>query len=636
MFPNYEGLLLLFPLIGVVINALFGHRLPRRAVGWIASGAVGLSFLVALIMLFSQLTTPAESAARNVTLFQWIAVGNFRIDVALLVDRLSVLMAVVVTGVSAIIHVYSIGYMAEDPRFSRYFTFLNLFVLSMLILVMGNNFLVMYVGWEAVGLCSYLLIGFWFERPAAADAGKKAFIVNRVGDFGFALGVMLIFATFGTLDFAAVYEKAPELLPVGGAVVTAITLLLFLGATGKSAQIPLYVWLPDAMEGPTPVSALIHAATMVTAGVYMVARNHVLFERSPAAMGIVATVGVVTAFMAATMALTESDLKRVLAYSTISQLGYMFLGVGVGAYAAGMFHLTTHAFFKALLFLGAGSVMHALAGELDIRKMGGLSRRLPTTYKTFLVGSLALAGFPLLSGFFSKDEILWRAWVDGSPLLWAIGLITAFMTALYTFRLVFMVFWGESRVDKKVAAHVHESPPVMTTPLVVLAILSLVAGLIGLPAGLSLLEPFLAPSVAAEAAAGHGHEAGGALEWILLLVSSLVALSGIGLAYYLYVSRPAVPKKIARQMSFVHKLLVNKYYVDEAYMEVVVKPARDLARFLGSAVDRGLIDGIVNGLGGLTAGAGSASAGLQAGLVRGYAFSILLGVVAILAYVVLS
>ena len=634
MFPNYVWLLLLFPLLGVIVNGLFGHRLPRRLVGWIACLAVGLSFLVALSLLWAHMIMPKELASETVTLYRWIGVGDFQVDVALLIDPLSVWMAVVVTGVSTLIHIYSLGYMADDARYSRYFTFLNLFVFSMLVLVMGNNFLVMYVGWEAVGLCSYLLIGFWFERPAAADAGKKAFLVNRVGDFGFALGIMLIFATFGTLNYSAVYAKAPQLLPIGGELVTVMTLLLFMGAVGKSAQIPLYVWLPDAMEGPTPVSALIHAATMVTAGVYMVARNHALFDLAPTTQGVVAAIGLATAFFAATMALTQYDMKRVLAYSTISQLGLMFVAAGVGAYGAAMFHLTTHAFFKALLFLGAGSVMHALSGELDIRKMGGLRRYLPTTFWTFLVGSLALAGVPPLSGFFSKDEILWRAWSDGGPILWLICLVTVFLTAFYIFRVVFMAFWGESRLDKKAAAHVHESPKVMTIPMIILAVLSAVAGLIGLPAGLSWLERFLEPSLVTEGVTRSASESG-SLEWVLMVVATLIALSGIALAYYLYVSRPALPKEMTKTLSPIYNLLVRKYYVDEAYMAVIVKPLRRLGGFLASTIDRGLIDGLVNGLAKGTAVAGSLAGSLQAGFVREYAFSILLGVAAILGYLVL-
>ena len=634
MFPNYEWLLLLFPLVGVILNGLFGHRLGRRLVAWIACLAVGLSFVVALSLLWAQAQLPAETEPVKATLYRWITVGDFTIDLTLLLDPLSVLMAVVVTGVSTVIHIYSVGYMADDKRYSRYFTFLNLFVFSMLVLVLGNNFLMMYVGWEAVGLCSYLLIGFWFERPAAADAGKKAFLVNRIGDFGFALGIMLVFATFGSLDFSAVFSQASALLPRGSELATTMALLLFMGAVGKSAQIPLYVWLPDAMEGPTPVSALIHAATMVTAGVYMVARNHVLFERAPGAMNVVMLIGLATAFFAATMALTQYDIKRVLAYSTISQLGYMFVAVGVGAYAAGMFHLTTHAFFKALLFLGAGSVMHALSGELDIRKMGGLREKLPTTYWTFVVGALALAGFPLFSGFFSKDEILWEAWLKAGPIVWVIGLGTAFLTAFYTFRLVFMAFWGKSRLDRRAVAHVHESPPVMTTPLVILAVFAGIAGFVGLPGGLSLIGRFLEPALTTPGV-HHVTPAGSTLEWILLVVSAVVSALGIYLAYHLYVVNPDLPKKLSAQFGWLYNLLVRKYYVDEAYMEVIVRPTREMGGFLASDVDRGLIDGIVNGVGRVTAGLAPVFGGMQAGLVREYAFSILIGAAAILAYLIL-
>lgn len=633
MFPNYEWLLLLFPLIGVFINGLFGHRLGRRAVAWIACLAIGLSFLVSLSLLWAQLQLPEDASATSATLFNWMSVGDFRIDLTLLIDPLSVLMAVVVTGVSTVIHIYSAGYMAEDRRYSRYFTFLNLFVFAMLILVLGNNFLMMYVGWEAVGLCSYLLIGFWFERPSAANAGKKAFLVNRVGDFGFALGIMLIFATFGTLDFSTVFANAPALLPRGSELATALTLLLLMGAVGKSAQIPLYVWLPDAMEGPTPVSALIHAATMVTAGVYMIARNHVLFERAPGTMHVIVAIGLATAFFAATMALVQNDMKRVLAYSTISQLGYMFVAVGVGAYAAGMFHLTTHAFFKALLFLGAGSVMHALSGELDIQKMGGLREKLPTTYLTFVVGSLALAGVPLFSGFFSKDEIMWNVWLEAGPLVWVIALFTAFLTAFYTFRLVFMAFWGKPR-DKKLFGHAHESSSIMTVPLVILAVFAAIAGFIGLPGGLSLIEKFLHPALVTPGvhriAAEHG-----VIEWVLLLISAVVALVGIYVAYYMYVLKPEIPKKLAKQWSSVYTLLVRKYYVDEAYTEVIVKPLKDIGGFLASTIDKGLIDGIVNGIGSVTTGLAPILGGMQAGLVREYAFSILIGAVAVLGYLIL-
>jgi len=496
--------------------------------------------------------------------------------------------------------------------------------------VMADNFLVMYVGWEGVGLCSYLLIGFWFERKSAADAGKKAFLVNRVGDFGFALAIMLIFATMGTLDFAAIFREAPLVMPVGSSLATAICLLLFMGATGKSAQIPLYVWLPDAMEGPTPVSALIHAATMVTAGVYMVARTHALFELSPVAMTVVAAVGVATAFFAATIALVQTDIKRLLAYSTISQLGYMFVGVGAGAYASGMFHLTTHAFFKALLFLGAGSVMHALAGELDLRKMGRLKERMPTTYWTFLVGAAALAGFPLLSGFFSKDEILWNAF-NRSWVIWLVGLLTAFLTAVYSFRAVFLAFWGQPR-DKKLHQHAHESPPVMTVPLIILAVLALIGGVIGLP-HLSGVEAFLEPVFEDSRVAVHS--AAGWLEWVLLGISALVAVGGTYTAYRFYVQRPQIPLTLAREYKWLYTMLCNKYYVDEFYMAVLVNPLRSLAGWLARFLDTVVIDGAVNGLARLVGLSGEEGRQLQTGYVATYALSMLIGVVIVLGYLLL-
>jgi NADH-quinone oxidoreductase subunit L len=617
---EFAWLILIFPLLGVLINAFFGRRLGKRAVSWVACAAVGLAFVMAVMILIAV----AGSEGEERVLFRWISAGAFQVDFALLLDPLSALMATVVTGVSFLIHIYSIGYMAEDRRYARYFTFLNLFVFAMLILVLANNFLVMYVGWEGVGLCSYLLIGFWFEKKSAADAGKKAFIVNRVGDFGFALGIMLIFTLFGTLQFRDVFGEAASVLAPGAA--TLVTLLLFIGAAGKSAQIPLYVWLPDAMEGPTPVSALIHAATMVTAGVYMIVRNHALFALSPTTMSLVAGIGAATAFFAATMALVETDLKRILAYSTISQLGYMFLAVGVGAYVAGMFHLTTHAFFKALLFLAAGSVMHALSGELNIFKMGGLKDKLKTTYLVFAAGAAALAGVPLFSGFFSKDEILWKTF-QVSPFLWFVGLLTAFMTAIYTFRALFVAFWGKSRLSKSVERHVHESPRIMTVPMMVLAALAVLGGYIGLP-HLSAIEGYLEPAV-------HGaeaHAAGGALEWVLLAVSAIVALGGIALAYYLYVLKPTVPAALTRRWGPIHTLLSRKYYIDELYMAVIVEPVRSLGRSIADTFDPKVVDGGVRGLAWLAELCGKGLGRLQTGLLRNYAFGILLGAVLLIGY----
>lgn len=633
MIHNTIRLILLFPLLGVLINGFFGRKLGKRVVGVVGPAAVGLAFLAACGMFLGVIQSPHAEVS---TLYSWITVGDFDVSLALRADPLSSLMTLVVSGVGFLIHVYSVGYMAEDERFTRFFTQLNLFAFSMLLLVLGNNFLVMFVGWELVGLCSYLLIGFWFEREAPADAGKKAFLVTRVGDFGFALGVMLIFATFGTLDFDRVFASAPESLPV--TIATAITLLLFAGAVGKSAQIPLYVWLPDAMEGPTPVSALIHAATMVTAGVYMVARTHVLFELAPLSMSVVAWIGVVTAFFAATMALVQNDLKRILAYSTISQLGYMFVGVGVGAYAAGIFHLTTHAFFKALLFLGAGSMMHALSGELNIQKMGGLKDKIRWTYWTFLVGALALSGFPLFSGFFSKDEILWKAYQNAGFGLWLVGIVTAFMTAFYSFRAVFVPFWGQMRLDKKIAHHVHESPRVMIMPLVVLAVLAFLGGYIGLPhfLGGSAVEGFLSPvfEEGAHAAEAGTHAPNVGLEVAFLGISVVVALAGIGLAYFMYVAKPPVPVALAKGLSPLYTLLANKYYVDELYMALVVNPLKGLAGWLAQSFDARGIDGLVNGIAAFFGWGGQATRKVQTGSVRNYALSILLGVVVLVGYFV--
>ena len=653
---DYVWLVLAFPLLGVIINAFFGRRLSRRAVSYVACGSVGLSFLTSLALFAALIQLPAESRLFEKAFFTWLAAGDFIVEATLRVDPLSTLMILVVSGIGFVIHVYSIGYMHGDPRYGRYFTYLNLFLLSMLLLVLANNFLLLYAGWELVGLCSYLLIGFWFERQAAANAGKKAFITTRIGDFGFALGVMLIFVTFGTLNYGQVFEAAPATLQLGGFTATAITLLLFMGAVGKSAQIPLYVWLPDAMEGPSPVSALIHAATMVTAGVYMVARTHVLFELAPLSMTLVAIIGAITAFFAATIALVQNDIKRVLAYSTISQLGYMVMAMGVGAYAAGMFHLTTHAFFKALLFLGAGSVMHGLAGELDMRKMGGLRDKMRTTYRTFLAGAAALAGVPLLSGFFSKDEILWRAF-NSSMILWLVGIVTAFLTSFYAFRAVFLAFWGQPR-ERELFEHAHESPPIMTRPLIILAVLAVVGGLIGLP-HLSAIEGFLEPVFASHETV-HAAEAGGILEWVLMALSAIVAIVAIVLAQYMYLVNPGLPGRLSKRYAPLYKLLSNKYYVDELYGFLFVRPFQGLAHFLDTVVDavvlhdllfvrpfQGLasfladvfelevIGGIVNGIAALVNGSSRILRRVQTGYVRNYALSILFGVVAIVAYLLL-
>ncbi|MDE3088552.1 MAG: NADH-quinone oxidoreductase subunit L [Chloroflexota bacterium] len=647
------------PLAGAAVNAIFSRRMPRWLISAIGVGAVGLSFLVALLEFFTVLSA-GEHGVFNVSLYSWIPVGDFKIDIAFLLDPLSALMLLVVTGVGFLIHVYSIGYMAEDESYGRFFTYLNLFVFSMLILVLGNNYLLMYVGWELVGLCSYLLISFWFMRPSAAAAGKKAFITTRIGDFGFGLGVILIFVTFGTLSFADVFTRAPQILALSGAegsqsLITLITLLLFAGAVGKSAQLPLYVWLPDAMEGPTPVSALIHAATMVTAGVYMVARSHVLFSLAPFSSEVVAVIGTITALFAATIALTQMDLKRVLAYSTISQLGYMFLGVGVAAYGAGVFHLMTHAFFKALLFLAAGSVMHAMNGVIDMRQLGGLRGKMRWTYITFFAAALAISGFPLFSGFFSKDEILAQAFESGHIVLWAIGLLTAGLTAFYIFRAFFLTFHGSPRWEAASSKHPstplrsaqeaasghdshgawhspHESPAAMTIPLAILAVFAVIAGFVGMPRvlGPNLLEGFFAP-VFGEAGAAIP----AATEWLLIGASVAVGLIGVAVAYWFYIARPAIPVNLAARFSGIYKLLWNKYYVDELYNALFVEPGRRFAMFLWQVIDVQIIDGFANGLARATAAVSGALRGWQTGYARAYALMMLIGTVVVIGWLML-
>ena len=543
-------------------------------------------------------------------------------------DALTAVMLLVITGVGFLIHVYSIGYMHGDEGYTRYFAYLNLFVFAMLILVLGNNYLMMFVGWEGVGLCSYLLIGFWYDKQSATDAGKKAFIVNRIGDFGFLLGMFTLFAVFNTLDFTTIFsdaeaKSAEVVFGVNGIVLA--TLLLFVGAIGKSAQIPLYVWLPDAMEGPTPVSALIHAATMVTAGVYMIARSAVLYNIAHTGE-IVAWIGVLTAFFAATIALTQNDIKRILAYSTVSQLGYMFVGVGVGAYASGIFHLVTHAFFKGLMFLTAGSVMHAMANELDMRKMGGLKSKMPITHWTFLVGALAIAGFPFLSGFWSKDEILHSAW-GSEPLIYGIGLITAFLTAFYMFRLIFVTFYGESRVEPEVASHLHESPSVMWVPLAILAIPSALIGLLlGWGGHESWFHDFT-KAVEGFSSEAHGDASGNVL--VFMVISSMVGLAGIAFAWTRYSKR--VPSD--EPTGALHRLLANKYYVDEIYNALIVQPVKNGSHFLlWKLVDNGIIDGIVNGVAALIRFIGGTLRRFQTGLVQVYIVSMVLGIVLFLAY----
>jgi len=655
-------------LLGFVLNGTLALTRPtaKTLVSVIGAGVL-LAAFAASIAVFSAFVGLHADEPVVLRYWSWIPVGTLQGDVALQVDQLSLVMLLVVTGVGSLIHLFSIGYMKEDPGYARYFAYLNLFVFFMLVLVLGASFPVMFVGWEGVGLCSYLLIGFWYNDAANATAGRKAFIMNRIGDFGFMVAMFMIFWSTGSLDFGTVFTHAPNALAAGGRTVTVITLFLFLGCTGKSAQIPLYTWLPDAMAGPTPVSALIHAATMVTAGVYLVARCNLLFAMAPVSSAVVAGVGALTALFAATIALKQWDIKKVLAYSTISQLGYMFLGVGTGAISAGMFHLITHAFFKALLFLGSGSVIHALSGEQDMRKMGALWAKIPTTAKTFLAGTLAIAGIPPLAGFFSKDEILGKTF-EHSPGLWLIGFITAGLTALYMFRLVFMTFFGRSRVDHEVEHHIHESPKTMTVPLMILAVLSVIGGWIGWPAALggsNRFEHFLEPVVAARSSENSWSAHGAAVashsaetEYGLMLASVLIALVGIWLAYQLYIKNPATPGKLAASWPWLYRIVYRKYYVDEIYDAMFVNRAKDLGTALGvfdarivdrlgvdgtgwltrftSDVsiwwDKWIVDGLVNFAGRVVQIASYPVRMLQTGLFSSYALLIVLGVIILLGY----
>ncbi len=629
----------LFPLLGFLVNGIGGHRISERQAGVIGSAAIAASFLTAVVIFWQFLGLPESERYISNTVYTWIETGDFSVNIGFLADPLSMVMLLVVTGVGTLIHIYSIGYMHGDAGISRYFAYLNLFTFSMLLLILADNFLLMFVGWEGVGLCSYLLIGFWFENDDYAYAGRKAFVVNRVGDFGFLLGMFLIFTHFGSLNFDSVFGQAALVLNPG--LATAICLLLFVGATGKSAQIPLYVWLPDAMAGPTPVSALIHAATMVTAGVYMVARCHALFLQSAVAMNVVTIIGIATAFLAATIALVSNDIKKVLAYSTISQLGYMFVACGVGAFGAGIFHVNTHAYFKALLFLSAGSVMHSLQNETDMRKMGGLRSKLPTTYRVFLTGALALAGIPFLSGFFSKDEILWKALNSpyGGFWLWLLGAAVAGLTAFYTFRLIFMTFFGESRVDEEVAAHIHESPRVMTVPLIVLAVLSALGGLIGIPHLFNQFEHFLDPVFTRYTHIDYfenAHHLVGT-EVIFMAISALIAVLGVGFAYLFYVARPALPGQISTRFRAIYAFMSNKWYVDELYNTLIVRPLQVLADVvLWRWVDIKMIDGFVNQTAQSIGRFSELLRKSETGIVQNYALSVALGVVVLFGYFLLS
>jgi NADH-quinone oxidoreductase subunit L len=574
-----------FPLLAVLLNGFLGRRYSQEVVHRLAWGSVGLSFLCT-IGVFADIVrtgTPHE-----VIVYQWIFGGDLTVNFAYLVDPLTCMMLLVVTGVGFLIHVYSVGYMHGESGFTRFFTYMNLFMVSMLLLVMGNNYVVLFIGWEGVGLCSYLLIGYYYDKVSAAKAASKAFVVNRIGDAGFLLAIFLIFVNFKTLDYTKVFAQVGQISPE---MATAIALCLLVGAVGKSAQLPLYTWLPDAMEGPTPVSALIHAATMVTAGVYMIVRNHAIFDLSPTAMTVCGIIGGLTALFAATIGLAQTDIKRVLAYSTVSQLGYMFLGCGIGAYTAAIFHLMTHAFFKALLFLTAGSVIHALSGEQDIRKMGGLSAKIPWTYRLFLVGTIAIAGIPPLAGFWSKDEILAHAFTQQHYLLYAIAAIGALLTSFYMFRLIYLTFFGTSRMDHHTEEHVHESPMVMVGPLMALGVLSIIGGFLGFPPEHGWIHQFLAPV----AGAGGEHDASTGLVLMLMMIATGIALLGWGFAHYFYSVNVSAPDRLAAKFQAAYRILLNKYYVDELYDLLWVEPTKKLG-FLSDWFDRNVIDGLVHGV----------------------------------------
>jgi len=655
------------PLLGALLNGLLNRRLPRQAAGWIGVAAVAVSFVLSVRVVMHLASLPADERVLTDIVTRWLSFGDVNLDIGFMLDPLSSVMILVVTGVGLLIHIYSLGYMAHDPGLPRFFTYLNLFIFAMLTLVLGENLPLLFVGWEGVGLCSYLLISFWFGDDANSDAGRKAFITNRVGDFGALLAMFLLGVTVlphlapgeGVLSFQVLQHHAGALTGVA----TAAALLLFLGVTGKSAQIPLYIWLPDAMAGPTPVSALIHAATMVTAGVYLMARMSFLFVLSPEAMSIVAGVGIATALFAATIAIAQTDIKKVLAYSTVSQLGYMVAACGVGAFKAGIFHVMTHAFFKALLFLGAGSAIHAMSNEQDMRVMGGLRRKLPITWATMAIGTIAIAGVPPLAGFVSKDEILYEAFLGahgGFPWIWLVGFLAAALTAFYMMRLLALTFLGENRASPEVQSHIHESPATMTVPLVILAVLSVVGGWIGWPAGLgggAWLQEWLKPvfdhgallAHAAGEAAGHaatgavhgadaahgaGHHDVG-LERTLAAASTLIALAGLGLGYFVYAQRPqlaAGARGLARGV--IHRLLENKWYVDELFGLVIYRPLERFADLVCFRwIDRGLIDGLlVSGAAVVTLLSGSLLRLMQNGMVRFYAWVFALGVTAFTVY----
>jgi NADH-quinone oxidoreductase subunit L len=627
---KYIWLIPFLPLAGFLINGFGRNIMSKGLIGFIGSFVILLSFGLSVGAF---LQVKSTGVPINVSVFDWFSVGSFKVQFAFLVDQLSALMLLIITGVGFLIHLYSVGYMHSDEGFGKFFSYLNLFVFFMLLLVMGSNYLIMFIGWEGVGLCSYLLIGFWFTNPEYADAAKKAFIMNRIGDLGFIIGIFLIITFFGSATFSDIFPKAAT-MHAGEVPFTLITILLFVGAVGKSAQIPLFTWLPDAMAGPTPVSALIHAATMVTAGVYMVARSNILFTMSPVTMNIIAIIGLATAVFAALIALSQTDIKKVLAYSTVSQLGYMFLGLGVGAYTGAFFHVLTHAFFKALLFLGAGSVIHAVSNEQDMRKMGGLKGKLKITFWTMLIGTLAISGIPPFAGFFSKDEILAHTFAH-STTMYVIGVITAMFTSFYMFRMLYLTFYGKFRGTAEQEHHLHESPPSMTIPLIVLAILSVVGGFIGVPEALGghhWLEHFLAPVFAQSAAILPDAHLSSSTEMSLMIASVTGAVLALIYAYVRYVKSAHVPAADGEERPGLVSLSYHKFYIDEIYDWLFRKPLDALSIFFYKVVDLLAIDGIVNGLGKISVRSSRGLRLLQTGNVGFYIFMMVAGIIAILIY----
>lgn len=620
----------LIPLIGFILNGLGRNTFSKGLTGFIGSGVIFISFAISVGIFLALGSDPVKS--HEIFLFDWISAGSLHIPLSFLVDPLSSIMLLIISGVGFLIHIYSIGYMHDDEGFGKFFSYLNLFIFFMLLLVLGSNYIVMFIGWEGVGLCSYLLIGFWYTNSNYASAAKKAFVMNRIGDLGFLLGVFFIFTTFGSVEFSKIFPQAANMLP-GNSTIALIALLLFIGACGKSAQLPLFTWLPDAMAGPTPVSALIHAATMVTAGIYMIARSNLLFDLAPVIQHIIAIVGLATAIIAAIIALTQTDIKKVLAYSTVSQLGYMFLGLGVGAYDGAFFHVITHAFFKALLFLCAGSVIHALHHEQDMRHMGGLRKKLPVTFMTMLIGTIAIAGLPPFSGFFSKDEILAHVYTH-DKIMWGIAVFGAFLTAFYMFRMLFLTFYGKYRGTHHAEEKIHESPGSMTIPLIVLAVLSAAGGIIGIPEALGgshWLSHWLAP-VIHHAAEAPDH----ATEYALMAVSVTGVLISIGIAYSRYIGKNHIPVPDEAKRSLLANLSYNKFYFDEIYDVLIRKPLDILSGFFYRIFDNKIVDGIVNGLGWGTSEASKGLRLVQSGNVGFYIFMMVVGIISLLLYTYLS